>query len=50
MGIPATGKKMAVEIIEITRVQDGKIVERWNQRDWLGLFAQLGLNPLATAH
>jgi hypothetical protein len=49
-GIPATGKKLSLEmIIEITRVQNGRIVERWNQRDWLGLFAQLGINPLASA-
>jgi predicted ester cyclase len=45
MGIPPTGKRISVEIIEIVRVEDGKIAERWNQRDWLGLLGQLGISP-----
>ena len=43
MGVPPTGKKLSMQIIEITRTQDGKIVERWNERDWLGLFRQMGI-------
>lgn len=46
MGIPPTGKRISLEIIEIIRVENGKIVERWNQRDWLGLFGQLGISPI----
>ena len=49
MGLPPTGKRLSMEIIEITRVKDGKIVERWNQRDWLGLFQQLGITPVDPA-
>ncbi|MBV9171369.1 MAG: ester cyclase [Chloroflexi bacterium] len=43
MGIPPTGQSLSMQIIEITRVRDGKIVERWNERDWLGLFRQMGI-------
>lgn len=43
MGVPATGKTMTLPGINIFRIQDGKIVERWGRLDWLGLFRQLGL-------
>lgn len=43
MGIPPTGKTIAVDGIEIFRVQDGKIVEFWHRDDLLGLMQQLGV-------
>ncbi|MBV9578398.1 MAG: ester cyclase [Chloroflexi bacterium] len=44
MGIPASGCQVAMSIIEIIHVRDGRIAERWGQRDWLGLFAQIGVD------
>ncbi|HEV2129855.1 MAG TPA: ester cyclase [Longimicrobiaceae bacterium] len=44
-GIPATGKQIEVQVIDILRIQDGKIVERWGLSDQLGLMQQLGAMP-----
>jgi len=43
MGKPPTGKKMAVDVIDIVRIKDGKIVEHWGVPDQLGMMIQLGL-------
>lgn len=43
MGIPATGKKVHVEYMDIWRVKDGKIVENWVVMDIMGLMVQLGV-------
>jgi steroid delta-isomerase-like uncharacterized protein len=45
MGIPATGKKVTVSGIQIARVAGGKIVERWEQVDTMGMMVQLGVVP-----
>ena len=45
MGIPPTGKQVAVGLIDILRVADGKLVEHWNQVDTLGMLQQLGVIP-----
>ncbi len=45
MGIPATGKRVTVSAIDISRVADGRIVEHWEQSDALGLMQQLGVVP-----
>ena len=37
------GKRVAVELVHIFRVRDGKIVEHWAVRDDLGLMKQLGV-------
>jgi len=42
MGVPATGKRVAWEVISIVRVADGKIAERWSRSDAPGLRQQLG--------
>jgi steroid delta-isomerase-like uncharacterized protein len=42
-GIPATGKKIAVTGITISRIRGGKIVEEWRDWDTLGLLQQLGV-------
>jgi len=44
-GIPPTGKQVKVPFIEITRVENGKMVESWVQSDQLGLMQQLGVIP-----
>mgnify|MGYP001081657750 CR=1 FL=1 len=43
MGMPPTGKKVILEAIGIQRFSKGKVVERWNISDQLGLLQQLGL-------
>jgi predicted ester cyclase len=46
MQIPATGKKVSLKGMDILRVEDGKIVERWGEFDALGMLAQLGVIQL----
>lgn len=45
LGLPATGREIVVEGIEIYRFADGKVVEFWHNDDMLSLFQQLGLVP-----
>jgi steroid delta-isomerase-like uncharacterized protein len=45
MGIPATGKKVAVTGIVISRIAKGKIAEEWEEFDALGFMVQLGAIP-----
>jgi len=42
-GIPATGKRVEVSGIMITRIENGKIVEDKEEWDVLGFMQQLGL-------
>lgn len=44
-GTPATGKQIGTQVIDIMRIKDGKIVERWGQGDDLGMMQQLGMIP-----
>ena len=43
MGIEPTGKEFEIPNMVFSRIEDGKIVERWTQPDMLGLMAQLGV-------
>ena len=45
MGIPATGKEVTVSGINIARVAGGKIMERWEEFDMMGMMVQLGVVP-----
>lgn len=45
MGAAPTGKTVTLPGINIFRVDDGRIVERWGRLDDLGLLHQLGLVP-----
>lgn len=45
MGIEPTGKEIELEAIVIFRMEDGKVVESWEQADMMGLMKQLGLFP-----
>ena len=45
MGVPPTGREVVLAGINIFRVQDGKLVERWSRTDDLGLLQQLGIVP-----
>ena len=42
LGIPATGKKIAVTGMSVQRFADGKIAEAWDNWEQLSLMAQLG--------
>jgi steroid delta-isomerase-like uncharacterized protein len=42
-GVPPSGKPVAMPGINIWRVRDGRITERWGRLDELGLLRQLGL-------
>ena len=45
-GIPATGRRVAVDEIQITRIRDGRIAERWSILDVLSLLRQLGVDRI----
>lgn len=45
MGNPPTGKPVEIDVIDIGRFKDGKLVEHWGVADQLGLMLQLGLVP-----
>lgn len=43
MGVSATGRTVTLRGVQIFRVRNGRIVERWGRLDDLGLLSQLGL-------
>jgi predicted ester cyclase len=45
MGISPTGNTVTVTEMHISRIAEGKIVERWGQTDMLGMMQQLGAVP-----
>ena len=45
MGIPATGKRVEFEVIDIGRFENGKGVEHWGVSDAMALMAQIGAIP-----
>ena len=46
MGMPATGKRVAVQVIDIMRFgEDGLVREHWGLFDALGMMRQLGAIP-----
>jgi predicted ester cyclase len=49
MGLPATGRSIAINIIHIDRWVDGLVTEHYGQFDSLGLMQQLGAIPDANA-
>jgi steroid delta-isomerase-like uncharacterized protein len=44
-GIPPTGKKIKVRGMQISRFENGKLVERWGSTDQLGILKQIGVIP-----
>ncbi|MEV2223356.1 ester cyclase [Nocardia vinacea] len=44
-GIPATGHELTMTGTTIHRIEDGKITEKWSDKDVLGLLQQLGVLP-----
>jgi predicted ester cyclase len=45
MGIPPTGKHVKVTEMQIYRIANGKIIERWVETDVFGMMQQLGIIP-----
>ncbi|MEU1622153.1 ester cyclase [Streptomyces sp. NPDC005722] len=45
MGHAPTGRTVSYRGMQISRFEDGKMVERWGSSDQLGMLHQLGLNP-----
>jgi steroid delta-isomerase-like uncharacterized protein len=50
LGIPATGRTVNFQSIDIWRVEDGLLAEHWDQLNMDDLFRQLGVDPAAAAH
>ena len=42
LGIPPTGNKLEFDVVDIFRIQEGKIAEHWDVADSYTLFTQLG--------
>jgi predicted ester cyclase len=45
MGMPATGRRIDVTVIDIARVVDGRLVEHWGVADRFTVAQQIGLVP-----
>ena len=45
MGVPPSGREVVLPGINIFRVQEGRITERWGHLDDLGFLQQLGVVP-----
>jgi steroid delta-isomerase-like uncharacterized protein len=45
MGVPATGKSIALPALNMYRFEGGQIAEQWIQFDSMGVLAQLGALP-----
>lgn len=48
MGMPATGKKINIDGVEIVRYKDGKAVEHWGYAEDIKMMQQLGMMPAMT--
>lgn len=44
-GVPATGRRVTFQYVDIMRVRDGRIVEHWNILDQFSWLNQLGVLP-----
>ena len=45
VGVPATGREVRFESMEVFRLDSGKVAEQWVVMNALGLFQQLGAIP-----
>jgi predicted SnoaL-like aldol condensation-catalyzing enzyme len=43
LGAPANGNRLDFMVVDIFRLQDGKIAEHWDVADTLTMFSQLGI-------
>ncbi len=47
LGMPATGRRFAVQHMHMLRMREGRSSEHWATRDDLGMLQQLGIIPPA---
>jgi steroid delta-isomerase-like uncharacterized protein len=45
LGVPASGKSVEFESIDIIRLEDGKVAEHWGVTDTMALMQQIGAIP-----
>ena len=45
MGIPPTGKRISIQVIDFVRFADGRFAEHWGLMDNMGMMQQLGAIP-----
>jgi len=45
MGIPPTGKRISINVIDILGIAEGKFVEHWGVMDSMAMMQQLGVVP-----
>jgi predicted ester cyclase len=44
LGVPPTGRRVTIRVMDCVRYRDGKLTEHWNIVDVAGLMAQLGVD------
>lgn len=49
MGHPSTGRRFRIQVFDVLRVSDGRVVEHWGVPDRLGVLLQLGIAPTSHA-
>ena len=45
MGHPPTGRRLEIDVIDIIRFHDGRMIEHWGVPDQFGMMQQMGLLP-----
>ena len=48
-GAPRTGNDMKITSITIHRIADGKLAEKWSEKDMISLLTQIGVMPAMSA-
>ena len=48
-GAPRTGNEMKMTSITIHRIADGKLAEKWSEKDMISLLTQIGVMPAMPA-
>ncbi len=46
MGVPATGAKIDIGVLDLFQIRDGKLIEHWALLDNLGLMRQIGVKAI----
>ena len=46
MGVPATGAKIDIDVLDLFQIRDGRLIEHWALLDNLGLLRQIGVKTI----
>ena len=49
-GAPRTGNDLRMTSITIHRIENGKLVEKWSEKDVMGFLQQIGVMPRMSQH